>query len=304
MKKVFVLCMLLIFSVVFAAMPPQSVVMESGNLKVRLDGRKFWNINRIEWAGELVGVDQTGAHYGTAYQPEGSKFFIGSGHDESGESEKVTSIRFFIDDEHETDVKKTLISAAVVGMEKESLIGDFKIKYKFFIDHNILHERIEITADKDVAVNYLYPLMHPWSTRFTEYLGLGENGEKLNIKFKSDNSFPNRRYFTCGAWYDEKNGYAVATLMSAESGEKSLRRFLWDRPNYRKDYLCDYSHAVFPSGHTAIYTSHTAFFRQEDKSKWQQDAVDILNDLKVLHKTASSINNLKKKKILSYQVNK
>ena len=284
MKKVFVLFMLLTLTVVFADMPPPSVVMESGNLKVRLDGRKFWNINRIEWNGTLVGVDQAGAHYGTAYQPEGSKFFIGSGHDESGKSEKVSSIRFFIDEGHEPDVKNPIIRAAVVGMEKESVIGDFNIRYKFFIDNNILHERVEITAVKDVAVNYLYPLMHPWSTRFTEYTGLGEDGVRLNVKFKSDNSFPNRRYLSCGAWYDEKSGYAVATLMAAEKGEKSLRRFLWDRPNYRKDYLCDYSHSVFPAGHTAVYTAHTAFFRQENKEKWQEDAAEILTLLKGIHK--------------------
>ena len=286
MKKISVLFILLSAIFVFADRPPQSVVMESGNLKVRLDSRKVWNINRVEWEGELVGVDQIGAHYGTAYQIEGGKFFIGSGHDESGKKEKMTSIRFFIDDDHEVPCSKSMISAAVVGMEKESEIGDFKVKYKFFIDNNILHERVEITAVKDVAVNYLYPLMHPWSTRFSEYMGLGEGGVKLNVKFKSDNTFPNRRYLEFGAFYDEKSGCGVAALKSAESGEKSLRRFLWDRSNYRKDYLCDYSHAVFPAGHTAVYTSHTAFFRETDKTKWQQQTVEILNDLKVLHKNA------------------
>ncbi len=285
--------MLLISAVVFADMPPQSVVMESGNLKVRLDGRKFWNINRIVWEEQVVGVDQSGAHYGVAYQPGGSKFFIGSGHDESGKSEKLNAIRFFIDDGQEMPVKSSVIRAAVVGMEKESQIADFNVKYRFFIDHNILHERVEISAKNDVKVNFLYPFMHPWSTRFTDYYGIGENGSTVSLKFKSDGSFPNRNYLDCGVWYDEKSGIGVASLITPESGEKSLSRFLWDRQNYRKDYLCDYSHAVFPAGHTAIYTSHTAFFRQPDKTKWRQDAIAILNDLKFLHKTADS-NNFKK----------
>ncbi|MBR2723239.1 MAG: hypothetical protein IKB77_02810 [Lentisphaeria bacterium] len=280
MKKIFVLFMLLTVAAVFGNTPPQSVVMESGNLKVRLDGRKFWNINRIEWEGQLVGVDQTGAHYGVAYQPEGSKFFIGSGHDESGRSEKLNSIRFFIDDRQEMPVKSPIIRAAVVGMEKESQIADFKVRYRFFIDHNILHERVEISAGNDVKVNFLYPFMHPWSTRFTDYFGVGESGRTLNIKFKSDGSFPNRNYLDYGVWYDEKSGIGVASLITPESGEKSLRRFLWDRPNYRKDYLCDYAHAVFPAGHTAIYISHTAFFRQEDKTKWHETAMNLLERLK------------------------
>lgn len=298
MRKFFIFIVILFCFTLFGNTPPKSVVLEAGNLKVRLDSRKFWNINRVEWQGQLVGVDQSGAHYGVAYQPGGSKFFIGSGHNESGQSEKVTSIRFFIDDGQEMPVDSPIIRAAVVGMEKVSEIGGFKVRYKFYIDHNILHERVEITAEKDVPVNFLYPFMHPWSTRFSEYLGIGEEGIKLNIRFKSDNAFPNRRYLACGAWYDEKSGCGVATVMAPESGERALRRFLWDRSNYRKDYLCDYSHAVFPAGHTAVYTSHTAFFKQENKAKWQEDAVNIFNDLKAVHNTAENINNLKKKNML------
>ena len=279
MKKLTMLACLFAAVVSYAAIP-QSITIESGNVRVRLDGKKRWNINKIEWKNRLFGIDEGGAHYGTAFQPQGSKFFIGSGHDESGRSEKLNSIRFFIDDRQEMPVKSPIIRAAVVGMTKESQIADFKVRYRFFIDHNILHERVEISAGNDVKVNFLYPFMHPWSTRFTDYFGVGESGRTLSIKFKSDGSFPNRNYLDYGVWYDEKSGIGVASLITPESGEKSLRRFLWDRPNYRKDYLCDYAHAVFPAGHTAIYISHTAFFRQEDKTKWHETAMNLLERLK------------------------
>ena len=30
-------------------------------------------------------------------------------------------------------------------------------------------------------------------------------------------------------------------------GKKAPQRYLWDRKIYRKDYLCDYYHSVFPA---------------------------------------------------------
>lgn len=53
---------------------------------------------------------------------------------------------------------------------------------------------------------------------------------------------------------------------------KNMKRLIWDRPQYRKDYLCDFSSAVLPAGHMIVYESKTAFFSQADKSKWISDA--------------------------------
>ena len=92
----------LLLSAAFALLPafaelPQSITVESGNVRIRLDARKRWNINRIEWKNSLCGVDTPGAHYGAVYRPADSRFPIGTGHDESGVGEKLLSLKIFSD---------------------------------------------------------------------------------------------------------------------------------------------------------------------------------------------------------------
>ena len=106
-KTLFFLCFLAAIAA-FADLP-QSITLESGNVRIRLDGKKRWNVNKIEWKNRLFGIDTPGAHYGTAYQPQNSKFFIGSGHDESGVGEKLVSLKISADDKEITPTENVVI---------------------------------------------------------------------------------------------------------------------------------------------------------------------------------------------------
>ena len=80
-----------------SAEPPQSITLESGSVRIRLDAKKRWNVNRIEWKNQQLGVDTPGAHYGIVYKPAGARYPIGTGHDESGFGEEVISLKIFAD---------------------------------------------------------------------------------------------------------------------------------------------------------------------------------------------------------------
>ena len=121
--------------------------------------------------------------------------------------------------------------------------------------------------------------MHPWSTRFDKFHAVKSNGEKIDITFKSDGSFPNREFVPGAAWYDTKSGLCVATFIKKVKGGKSPARFLWDRTSYRKDYLCDYAHSTFPSGNVVVYEAVTGFLQQTDTGKWINDAEALLKKL-------------------------
>ena len=127
MKKTTLLLALLMTSLIFAGIP-DSIWMKSGNVKIRLDSRKRWNINRIEWKGSLLCLDAPGAHYGMTYRPHGSPHFIGSGHTESGIGEKVLDIHFFVDGTEVTPGKE-LLSGKVIGMKKISQVYILVIAY-------------------------------------------------------------------------------------------------------------------------------------------------------------------------------
>lgn len=278
MKKLTILVCLLAAITSFAALP-QSITLESGNVRVRLDGRKRWNMNRIEWKNRLFCVDDASSHYGTSYQPQGSKFFIGSGHDESGVGEEFISLKIVADGKEVTPVEKTVIKGKKIEVEKISKITALNVKSKFSIENDIIWESTEITAASPVKINFLYFFMHPWSTRFNKFHAVGADNSKLDLTFKSDNTFPNRKFLPAASWYETKTGLGVATVIKNVKGKKNPMRFLWDRPNYRKDYLCDYAYSTFPVGNVVIYEAKTGFFQQTDNAKWITDAETLLNAL-------------------------
>lgn len=251
---------------------PDSIMLESGNVKVRLDAKKRWNINRIEWKKHLMGVDFPGAHYGIVYKRYGSKFAIGTGHDESGIGEEVISLKIFADNREITPEENQVIRGKTIRIEKISRIADLSARAITVIEKDILRETAIVSTEKTVKLDHIYFIMHPWSTRFDQFCMIYPDGRKKNGTFRSDNSFPNRKFAPFVAWYETKTGLGAVTFIRNIKGAKAPQRYLWDRKNYRKDYLCDYFHTTFPAGKTVVYEAVTGFFQQPEKAKWQDDA--------------------------------
>ena len=268
MKKLLLFFGVLTTFSLLATTIPNSITLTSGNILIRLDSKKFYNTNRIEWKNFLVGVDEIGAHYGVTYQPKGSKFFIGSGHDESGKTEKLVSLDILVDNKKITPKENVVIKGKKIQITKFSKIINLRLKYTTIIENDVIYERSELFSVKNVAINYLYLFMHPWSTRFDQFHAIFPNGKKLDIKLNSSNTFPNRNFVPSAAWYDSKSGIGVVTTITNIKGKKLPRRFLWDRSNYRKDYLCDYSKSILPTNKVVIYEAKTSFFQEQDSTKW------------------------------------
>ena len=278
MKNTIVFLFALAMVSVFADIP-QSITLESGNVRIRLDGKKRWNVNRIEWKNQLMGVDFSGAHYGVVYRPVTSKHPIGTGHDESGIGEKLISLKIYADHREVIPVEGKIIKGKHIRVERTSQIADLATKTSLIIENDIMRETAEISADKDIKLDHLYIFMHPWSTRFDKFHAIRANGDKIDVSFRSDNSFPNRKFVPSAAWYDTKTGFGAVTFIRNIKGKKSPMRYLWDRKIYRKDYLCDYYHSVFPAGTAVVYEAATGFFRQPDSDKWIADAEALMKKL-------------------------
>ena len=278
MKKTTLLLALLMTCSIFAGIP-DSIWMKSGNVKIRLDSRKRWNMNRIEWKGSLLCLDAPGAHYGMTYRPHGSPHFIGSGHTESGIGEKVLDIHFFVDGKEVTPGKE-LLSGKVIGMKKVSQVHDLKVTYSFEIKNDIISEETIVSAEKDVKIRQLYCFMHPWTIRFTDYHAVFANGKKLDAAFISDEGHRNRKFAPEASWYDRKAGIGVSTVIEQPEFSYKLERLVWDRKCYRKDYLYVVKDGTFPGGKTAAYRAKTGFFMQKDPAKWTADADALCKKLK------------------------
>lgn len=261
MKKYILLCLVIFSQVVSAAELPKFIEAACGKVKIKLDHRKFWNINRIEYEGEMFGVDNTGSHYGFVHCIRGIKGFIGSGHKETGVAEKVDSIRFVIDGQT-VEASAKMSAKKSFFMEKVSTIGTLKVTYTIALEDNVLFERTEVLFTKDLDIQHVYCSMHPWSTAFTKYYGLRPDGTFLSIDLVANNKVPTSQYMPKIALFNPKTGGAVATSLNFEHGKgKDARRMLWDRPYYRKDYIILENFNPVAAGHQASVSVKTVFFR-------------------------------------------
>jgi hypothetical protein len=274
---------LAIFTILFSfgcfATIPESITIASGNVKIRLDKAKRYNINRIEYKNQLLGVDYSHAHYGMTCRPKGFKFGVGSGHDESGFTEEFISLKITVDNKVVTPIKNVVMKGKKVVIEKESFILSIFVKYKITIENDILSEYLEAVSSKEMQVQHLYFFMHPWTTEFKKlYISYGNNSSK-EVSFKSNNSFCNRKFAPLCAWYSPKLGLGVATKLAALSGHKKLARFIWDRPQYRKDYFCDYFNETLPANKKISYQAKTSFFYTKEANNWINEANKTFNIL-------------------------
>ena len=250
---------------------PASIILSNGKVMLKLDSLKFWNINRIDilenGKKRNFGIDNSSSHYGMVYREQGSPFFIGSGHCESGKCEQVTSLRIFVDGKEVKPGKET-IQGKKIRVEKVSNVGPFSVRYSFELNENRLDEECAITSKEAVKCHCLYFFMHPWSTRFKELNALRPDGNLKSLKFKSDNGHPagmNTFYQTIAMYEPESGDAFYTTAKLVEGASASPKRYIWDRRVYRKDYVVDYLKKVFPAGHKAVYRSHTVFFPSHGK---------------------------------------
>ncbi|MBR2441142.1 MAG: hypothetical protein IKB25_13165 [Lentisphaeria bacterium] len=278
MKNGFCLFLFLCTAFCFAEIP-QSIMMESGNIRVRLDAKKRWNINRIEYCNELLGKDSSGAHYGMTCRPRHLKYAVGSGHEETGFGEKVVSIKFFADDKEVFPEKNVVIRGKKLNVEKVSTVLSLTVKYRFTIENDMIEEFAEAVSDADMNLHHLYFFMHPWEPRFTDLHLSGDELGKRVLPLQSSKTFVNRKFVPAAAFYDKKSGFGVVTVYRNLKGGKQLMRFIWDRPQYRKDYLCDYFMSVLPKGHIIAYESKTGFFCQSDREKLHSEVEKSLKKL-------------------------
>ena len=277
MKKLLLLSFWGLFGTLFAELPG-SIVMQTQDIKVRLDSRKRWNINRIEWHGALLCIDTPGAHYGMTCRPKDSPHFIGSGHTESGSGEEVISVKLFADGKEVVPGSEP-VTGKSVGMEKISVVYKFRVKYTFEIKDNVIAESTEISSEGEVPLRQLYCAMHPWATRFTDYCIISADGRKRSGKFVTDGKHRNSVFVPLISWYDNESGIIVSTAVKKPSRNVNLLRLLWDTRRYRKDYVCLVMNGVFPAKTTMVCRVKTTFSQQRDPEKWIGDAEVLCENL-------------------------
>jgi hypothetical protein len=254
---------------------PDSVTIHCGKLNVRLGAATFWNINRIQYDNVLVSVDSRGAYWGTVFMFPGVGF-VGSGHTENKDYEKVQDIKIFADGKYISPDSSNAneIKCSEFKMIKHSRVKNITFTYNLVIKSDRIIENCKHDALKDTPLNLMYNFMHPWSSQMTNYYIETASGNAQEGNFKTDNKFPYRGKFSWVALYNNNNHAGVVSKLT--KGNAVL--FLWDRKYYKKTYLCSFIKKTLHSGKAAEYGMVTAFFLSP-AGKWHNAAKNIVSKL-------------------------
>ena len=261
-------------------LPPEgatSVSAKVGNVEVRFDRRKAWNLNRIDFKGVRLGIDLPGAHYGTVFKFPGVGF-IGSGHTEN-ETEAVEQVQFVADGQQVPVEKDAEFTAGAFKMMRVSRVRDFAVENTVEVKDDRVREQVTVRTDKEVPLDLVYHFMHPWTVTATEYLAGGEGKPEVGGVFADTKDFHVKQDLDWVAEYDAPSGKGLVSrlLRKPEIGGATI--LLWDVPKtYRKFYLRCFTAKTVPAGFAGTYEMVTGFFEAEPAT-WKDVARTLAVDL-------------------------
>ena len=259
---------------------PQSFYVSSGDLKIRFDAKKFYTMNRIEYKGKLLGVDNPGSHYGTVFSFAGIGF-IGTGHTEN-QKENLKSLEAWSNGKKIGlgNLKNNEeIRSSDFRLVRKSEIKGIEISNTIEIKGNAIREEVELAPAEDVKIAFVYDFMHPWTIEMDRYAAETDDGKEENGTFIGDGKFKVNKGFNWTAFYSASlNMGTVLRKIENSSPGKSII-MLWDKPpTYRKFYLRSSAGETLKKGAVYKLALKTGFFESQPE-EW----------LSVVKKTADNL---------------
>ncbi|OGV39131.1 MAG: hypothetical protein A2020_13645 [Lentisphaerae bacterium GWF2_45_14] len=244
------------------AFAPQSFYVSGGDLKVRFDARKFYTMNRIEYKGKLLGVDNTGSHYGTVFSFSGVGF-IGTGHIEN-EKENLKSLDAWSNGKKialENLKNNEEIKSTDFKLVRKSEIKGIEISNTIEIKDNVIYEEVELSPKEDIKIAFVYNFMHPWTTEMDRFAAETSDGKREEGIFVGDGKFRVNKDFNWAAFYSAplKMGTVLRRIENSSPGKSII--MLWDKPpSYRKFYFKSSPNETLKKGAVYKLCLKTGFF--------------------------------------------
>jgi hypothetical protein len=257
---------------------PKSVLIECGDLRVRFDSLKAWNMNRVEFKGTRLGVDNSGSHYGTVFSIPGLGF-IGTGHREH-ETEAVERLAFYLDDRPVAGGWEATLRGGRFRVARESRIRDVRLATTIEVRDNRIHEAVTLTVDEEFRIALVYHFMHPWTPTATHYMAGGADQPEMAGEFTGDGKFCVEKEMEWVAVYDGPSGKGIVSRLIEKDAAGGGTMMIWDKPPvYRKFYLRCFRGGVLPAGIASTYRMTTGFF-EAPAAGWQDAARRLADSLK------------------------
>lgn len=276
MKKVFLIMVtILAVNAKAAENMPDIIQINSGELKIELAKRVFWNLNGVWLNGRMVCQKNQG-FCGTVISFKGLGW-VGTGHLENKIGE--TELKF----EFEVDGKpcrpKTVINCHSFKMKKSALLHQIRLVYVLQVKNNRIYESAVLKVEKDSEVGTIYHFMHPWEPIFAEYL-LRDIENKDNHGVFSEK---NLRKFVDGfkpcwaSFYSQENKLGFVSLVKDTSKVPNTDKWLiWNRGRDRKLYYVAMQNASLKAGQEFSAEMTTAFYTASPE-QWKNTAAELVS---------------------------
>jgi hypothetical protein len=256
---------------------PGSILITCGDISTRLENRSHWTLYRLDYKGKRLGVDNYGAHYGSVafFKNIG---FIGSGHCENGDSEKVISKELKIN-QKDVGIPKDSYKCDSMEFIKVSKLRSLKLDTDIKLSSNRLIETVTVNAEKPEKLKLIYHFMHPWVTSCSDYIAQTLDGKIIDEKFINDSKFRLSKPVKWSGVYNDKLKIGQITYISCMPEKEKFIVKYWDiQTRYRKHYL-EIRRGLYEPGKSYRYQVVIEFFSAEPEN-WKATATAKANEIK------------------------
>lgn len=286
------------------AMGPAALKVTCGDVLIRIDGPAKWTINRVEYKGVPLWIENSSC--GTVFGFPGIGW-IGTGHlaDINDGSEKVLKFDIWIDGKKKSwPADRTFSSGELelclngkplpspveelkgkeFSLHKYSRIRNFYLDCIIELKDNKLYEETSISTKPQMPIELVYNFTHAWISTATAYMSGKDGSDEINGDLKDDNDPVNTQYINREMdWmsiYDGPSRKGVVSRLVAKPESGGAVMFIRNCPGiYRKFALMSFVKQTVPANFNGKYKMVTCFFEAE-KDSWQQTARDLSQNLK------------------------
>lgn len=266
---------------------PNSIIVNCGKIRIQLNVRSYWNINKLWYEEEYLG--ESISWWGTVFAIP-NEGFIGSGHKSTqgankGEGEELKILKLFADGNYlspEQVAESPFLTCQEFRLTRSAQVKSITYDYTLIIKQDKLYESSKVQASKAQRLELMYNFMHPWSRQLTDYYVQVTDDKSESGTFKADGSFPFRGPAQWITLYDNARNIGIISKASGDAGSI----LLWDRGSNKKTYLRSLERQSIKAGEVYSYKMVTDFYRAAS-ADWQEKAKSLANKIKGQSKSPS-----------------
>ena len=266
----------------FKALGPAALKVSCGDVLIRIDGPMKWTINRVEYKGTPLWIENSAC--GTVFTFPGIGH-IGTGHlvDRKDGAEDVLKLSMWLDGKEmswpagkgflSSELQLCLngkplpgevewVQAKEFRQHKVSRILDFDLDSIIILKNNRLYEETAVSISKETPLDQCFHFTHAWTHNFTAFLAHAEDGKELHDVF--GNECRKEYSLESTVWtavYDANSGKGVLSYTLEKPAVGGSELFVVNAPGvYRKCGLHCFVKKIVPAGFKGRYRMMTIFF--------------------------------------------